>query len=81
MSDLRHYTAEEVSELMGGNPTAKTLQEWARGKRIPHRKIGRFIRWTAEDIEELSESMRVTARPYIAQSSRSRAASRRRKTA
>lgn len=77
----RHYTAEEVSELLGGKPSPATLLEWARKKQVPHRKIGHFVRWTGEDIEQISNEAHVAPKPFIAQSARSRATTRNRKTA
>lgn len=77
MSEQVFFDAKETEALLGGHVSAYTLMKWARGKEIPHRRVGRRILWTRDDIEQIKADSLVKARPLIAQSARSRAHNRR----
>lgn len=57
--------AKQAGELLGV-PHTWMLRE-ARAKRVPHRNVGRYVRWSMDDIEWIIESMadgpRVGSRP------------------
>jgi excisionase family DNA binding protein len=46
----RLLTIAEAAALLGVK--AQTLYLWVSQKRVPHRKIGRFVRFTESDLEE-----------------------------
>jgi excisionase family DNA binding protein len=46
----RLLTITEAAALLGVK--AQTLYLWVSQKRIPHRKIGRLVRFTESDLEE-----------------------------
>jgi excisionase family DNA binding protein len=46
----RLLTISEAASLLGVRP--QTLYLWVSAQRIPHRKIGRLVRFTEEDLEE-----------------------------
>jgi excisionase family DNA binding protein len=43
-------TADDVSKLLGGVPR-KTILQYAREGRLPHRKIGRHVRFVPSELE------------------------------
>lgn len=51
MSPLRHYEPSEVAELLGLEPA------WVErnARNFPHRRFGRFIRFSESDVAEISE--------------------------
>ena len=46
-------TIDEASQLLGVKP--QTLYLWVAQKRIPHRKIGRLVRFRMCDLEQFVE--------------------------
>jgi excisionase family DNA binding protein len=46
----RLLTITEAAALLGVK--AQTLYLWVSQKRVPHRKIGRLVRFTESDLEE-----------------------------
>jgi excisionase family DNA binding protein len=46
----RLLTISEAAALLGVK--AQTLYLWVSQKRVPHRKIGRLVRFTESDLEE-----------------------------
>jgi anti-sigma regulatory factor (Ser/Thr protein kinase) len=47
------YTAREAGEILGLNE--EVVRRFARNRQFPHRKYGRIIRFTAEDIQDIIE--------------------------
>jgi excisionase family DNA binding protein len=52
----RLLTISEAAALLGVKP--QTLYLWVSLRRIPHRKIGRLVRFTEADLEEYVEKQR-----------------------
>ena len=66
--------AEQAADLLGREHISPyTLLQRARRKEIPHRRFGRRIFWTVEDIEQIKTNAYVPPAPRIAQSAGSRA--------
>ena len=42
-------TIAEAAELLGVSPS--TIRSWVRDRKISYRKIGKFVRFTDEDLE------------------------------
>ncbi len=55
----RLLTIQEAAERLGVKPN--TLYLWVSQKRIPHRKIGRLVRFRECDLEEFVEQQRQPA--------------------
>jgi len=55
-------TAEQVAEML--QVPKSWVYEAARGRRIPHVKLGRYVRFEREQIEVWLETMRADARAY-----------------
>jgi excisionase family DNA binding protein len=55
----RLLTIQEAAEKLGVRPN--TLYLWVSQKRIPHRKIGRLVRFRECDLEEFVEQQRQPA--------------------
>lgn len=70
-------TAEDVSQELGGAVSAYTVKVWARQKKIPHRRIGRFVRFAPEDVAAIKARAYVAPSPTLKQTSRSRRRSHR----
>ncbi len=69
---LRHYTPEELVDQEGPirlPTTARMLREWAYKRRIPHRKVGGRITFTAADVLAISDLFAV---PVVATASKGR---------
>lgn len=54
----RTLTAVEVADLLGKTPAWWLAQ--ARQKKVPHRRIGRSVLFTEDDIDEYLATSRVT---------------------
>lgn len=52
----RLLTISEAAALLGVK--AQTLYVWVAQNRVPHRKIGRLVRFTEEDLEEFVEQQK-----------------------
>ena len=52
----RLLTIQEAARLLGVKPN--TLYLWVSQKRVPHRKIGRLVRFAERDLEEFVELQR-----------------------
>jgi excisionase family DNA binding protein len=52
----RLLTIPEAARLLGVKPN--TLYLWVSQKRVPHRKIGRLVRFAERDLEEFVELQR-----------------------
>lgn len=48
---MNAITTRELATILGYTP--RTIQAWARERRIPHLKIGRTIRFLPEHVEEI----------------------------
>ena len=55
----RLLTIQEAAERLGVKPN--TLYLWVSQKRVPHRKIGRLVRFRECDLEEFVEQQRQPA--------------------
>ncbi len=55
----RLLTIQEAAEKLGVRPN--TLYLWVSQKRVPHRKIGRLVRFRECDLEEFVEKQRQPA--------------------
>ena len=55
----RLLTIKEAAEKLGVKPN--TLYLWVSQKRVPHRKIGRLVRFRECDLEEFVEQQRQPA--------------------
>jgi excisionase family DNA binding protein len=54
----RLLTITEAAALLGVKP--QTLYLWVSLRRVPHRKIGRLVRFTEADLEEFVENQKQT---------------------
>ncbi len=52
----RLLTVQQVADLLGIK--VQTIYLWVAQKRIPHRKIGRLVRFRMCDVEEFVEQRR-----------------------
>ena len=52
----RLLTVQQVADLLGIK--VQTIYLWVAQKRIPHRKIGRLVRFRMCDVEEFVEQQR-----------------------
>jgi excisionase family DNA binding protein len=57
------YDVADVAAMLKVKP--RTVQRWCRERRVPHVRIGRGIRFTAEQIAEIESTYRVTTRPRV----------------
>ena len=57
------YDVEDVAALLKVKP--RTVQRWCRERRVPHVRVGRGIRFTAEQIAEIESTYRVATRPRV----------------
>jgi excisionase family DNA binding protein len=48
------YTPEDVAEITKHSP--RTVQRWARERRVPHIRVGRLIRFTKEQVREIEQA-------------------------
>ena len=48
------FTVEEAAERLGLRPS--WLYERTRRKAIPHRRLGKYIRFTEEDLQAISDA-------------------------
>lgn len=51
------FTTDQAAGELGCTP--KWLQEQAHAKRVPHLRVGRFYRFTAEHLEQIRQSWEV----------------------
>ncbi|CAJ60411.1 MULTISPECIES: helix-turn-helix domain-containing protein [Frankia] len=49
--DVRLYDPEEAATLL--RVRESTLREWVRRRKIPHRRLGRAIRFSADDLRKI----------------------------
>jgi excisionase family DNA binding protein len=61
LTDL--YTFEDVAERF--NIPESTLRHWAQARSLQHTRIGRHIRFSAEDLDAIIRSGRVEAQSPI----------------
>lgn len=52
------HTVEELAERVHRSP--RTIQRWARERRIPHVKLGRSTLFTDEQLAEIADAYTVT---------------------
>jgi excisionase family DNA binding protein len=51
------YDVEDVATMLKVTP--RTVQRWCRERRVPHVRVGRGIRFTAEQLAEIEAMYRV----------------------
>lgn len=64
VSDLRHYTPEELTDPEGDfrlPVSARTLRGWAYDREVDHSGMGRRITFTAADVRKLQAKFAVPA--------------------
>lgn len=44
-------TCEDIAKIIGRTP--RTIQRWARDRTVPHIRIGRTIRFTQDQVDEI----------------------------
>ena len=49
MTKQVYHTTQEAAELLGVSES--TIRSWVRDRKISYRKIGKFVRFTDEDLE------------------------------
>lgn len=49
MEEKRFFNVEDIAKYLGVSPS--TIRNWARDGKLRHRRIGKFIRFTLEDVE------------------------------
>lgn len=69
------FTYNEVAAMLRIKPA--TLQQWVRAGKVPHRKLGRFVRFTPEDLEQL----KLLTQVHPAETAVGRSRARRRRSA
>jgi len=57
----RLLSANEAAQLLG--VSAYTIRQWARERRIPYYKVGRLLRFDADEIERWLGQQRRDPRP------------------
>lgn len=57
------YDAQDVARRLKVTP--RTVQRWCRERRIPHVRIGRGIRFTAQQLVEIESAYRVEPRQLV----------------
>lgn len=62
LQGIRLLTVPEAAALLGVK--TQTLYLWVSARRVPHRKIGRLVRFTEADLEEfVNKQLRAPAIP------------------
>lgn len=51
------YDVDDVASMLKVTP--RTIQRWCRERRVPHVRVGRGIRFTAEQLAEIEAMYRV----------------------
>jgi excisionase family DNA binding protein len=49
--DVRLYDPAQAAELL--QVRESTLREWVRRRKVPHRRLGRAIRFSADDLRKI----------------------------
>lgn len=57
------YDAQDVARRLKVTP--RTVQRWCRERRVPHIRVGRGIRFTAQQLAEIEAAYRVEPRALV----------------
>lgn len=57
------YDVNDVAEFMKVTP--RTVQRWCRERRVPHVRVGRSIRFTAEQLQEIEAAYTLEVREQV----------------